>query len=373
MKRYNNLYEKICSFENLYLAYLKARECKRYKSEILKFSYHLENNLLNLRKELLDQNYKHGSYRTFIVNDSKKRIIKAAPFRDRVVHHALCNLIEPIFDRGFIYDSYACRKNKGTHKTIKRLESFIRSISDHIKNKAIPEDVYCLQCDISKYFANIDHEILIKLIEKKVKDKKTLWLISKIVESSYKCKFLENLLEFRLVGIPIGNLTSQLFANIYLNELDQFIKHKLHKKYYLRYMDDFIILNNNKKELHQARALIQDFLKNKLKLKFHPKKANIFLAKRGINFLGYIIFKNYKLLRKSTVKRFIKRVKILKKKINKKLITGERYNRSIQSWLAYAKFGNSWRLRKNLAQNYQIINSLLKSNSNKQAKICKIL
>lgn len=129
MKTYNNLFEKICSFENLYLAYLKARKCKRYRPEILKFSYNLEENLLRLQEELLNQTYRHGNYREFIVCDSKKRKIKAAPFRDRVVHHALCNVIEPIFDKGFIFDSYACRKEKGTHRAIKRLERFLKSIS----------------------------------------------------------------------------------------------------------------------------------------------------------------------------------------------------------------------------------------------------
>jgi len=342
MKRYNNLYEKICSFENLYLAYLKARKCKRYRNEILKFSYNLEENLLKLRKELLSQSYRHGPYRTFIVNDSKKRIIKAAPFRDRVVHHALCNLIEPIFDRGFIYNTYACRKEKGTHRAIKRLEGFLRSISDR---GVMLKDTYCLQCDISKYFANIDHKILTSFIKRKIKDEKALWLIEKIIKSSYEHKIFKNLFEFRLSGIPIGNLTSQLFANIYLNELDQFIKHKLREKHYLRYMDDFVILYADKKHLHELKKLIQEFLQEKLKLKFHPKKANIFPVRQGIDFLGYRIFKEYKLLRKSTIKRYIKRTKSQQVKLNKKLINKKKIKQSTQSWLAYAKLGDSWRLR----------------------------
>lgn len=345
MKRYGGLYQKTCSFENLYLAYLKARKGKRYKDEILKFGYHLEANLLKLQEELLNQSYKHGSYRTFIVNDSKKRLIKAAPFRDRVVHHALCNIIEPIFDRGFIHDSYACRKEKGTHRAIKRIESFMRSI---FSKRSSPREVYCLQCDISKYFASIDHNILIKLIRKRVKDKKALWLIEEIIDSSYEDKFFENLFEFKLKGIPIGNLTSQLFANIYLNELDQFAKRGLLAKYYLRYMDDFIILDINKKRLHGHRALIQEFLEQELKLNLHSRKVNVFSAHQGINMLGYRFFKSYKLLRKDTVKRFIKRTKLYQNELSQGLIEEQKIVRSIKSWLSYAEIANSWNLRQQI-------------------------
>lgn len=177
--------------------------------------------------------------------------------------------------------------------------------------------------------------ILLKIIHRKIGDKKTIWLIKEILNSSYDKE--------PGVGIPIGNLTSQLFANIYLNELDQFIKHKLKIKYYLRYMDDFLVLGVNKKELHQNKEKMREFLREKLKLELHPKKANVFPVDKGIDFLGYRIFRNYRLLRKSTVKRFIKRIR--KGKFN---------NQSIQSWLGYAKFGNSWRLRKNLSQKFGI-------------------
>ena len=169
-----------------------------------------------------------------------------------------------------------------------------------------------------------------KLIKKKIADKKTLWLIREILSSTYEKK--------SGVGIPIGNLTSQLFANIYLNEFDQFIKHSMRIRYYIRYMDDFLILDYNKRKLHQIKKKIQEFLQNKLELELHPKKANIFPANKGIDFLGYVSFENYCLLRKSTVKRFVKRMKSYRKNSRDSLL----------SWLAYAKFGNSWRLRKNL-------------------------
>ena len=350
MKRYNNLYEKICSFENLHSAYSKARKCKRYRSEILKFSYNLEGNLLKLQEELLNQRYRHGPYREFIVNESKKRKIKAAPFRDRVVHHALCNIIEPIFDKGFIYDSYACRKNKGTHKAIKRTQIFLRSIFDYSVGggKAL-KDIYCLQCDISKYFASVDHKILFDLIKKKIADKKVLWLIQEILNSSYDNKPGK--------GIPIGNLTSQLFANIYLNELDKFMKHELKIRYYLRYMDDFLIFGFKKNMLRQIENRIKEFLNNSLRLKLHPKKDIIFPINKGINFLGYIIFKDYKLLRKDTVKRFIRRTRAYQKKVSQKLMSKEKLQQSVQSWLAYAQLGNSWRLRKSLEKSLIINHS----------------
>jgi len=346
MKTYNNLFEEICSFQNLHLAYLKARKCKRYRNEILKFSYNLEANLTNLQKELSNQTYQHGSYREFIVCDLKKRHIKTAPFRDRVVHHAVCNIIEPIFNKGFIFDSYACLEKKGTHKAIKRLEIFLKSVSVSAKRTLDERKIYCLQCDISKYFNSIDHQILFNLLKKKIADKKTLWLIKKILDSSYDKKLG--------VGIPIGNLTSQLFANIYLNELDQFIKHKLHLRYYLRYMDDFLILGFGKKKLHGTKVQIREFLKNQLRLKLHPKKANIFPANKGINFLGYWSFGNYRLLRKTTIKRFIKRMKKYQKMLNKKVLSKGKFNNSLQSWTTYAHFANSYKLIKTLSNELKV-------------------
>ena len=205
--------------------------------------------------------------------------------------------------------------------------------------------IYCLQCDVSKYFDSIDHQILFSLLRKKIADQKVLWLIKIIVESSNKESGK---------GIPIGNLTSQLFANVYLNESDQFAKHVLRARYYIRYMDDFLFLNDNKKKLHEIKKQVQEFLEDKLKLELHSKKANIFPADKGIDFLGYQVFGNYRLLRKSTVKRFIKRTKIYQKKLRKNEMTKTKFNQSIQSWLAYAKFGNSHQLRRNLSEKLKV-------------------
>ncbi len=341
MKRKNkDLYEKICSFENLHYAYLKARKGKRYKDEILRFGCHQEELLLQLREELLNETYRHGEYKEFIVCDSKKRHIKAAPFRDRIVHHAFCRIVEPIFDKGFVYDSYACRKNKGTRAAVLRLKKFLRSAYDNEEGNIMGG--YVLKCDISKYFDNVDHSILFELIGKKIEDKKVLNLAGMIIEST--CTKAGK-------GIPIGNLTSQLFANVYLNELDQFVKHTLREKQYLRYMDDFIILNSNKRSLASIQLLIGDFLQEKLLLSFHTKKTFIQPVWKGVDFLGYVLFEEYVRLRKSTIRRFIQRMKAYQSKFWKGLIAREKIQASIISWVAYAKRAKSWRLRGKLMKN----------------------
>ena len=314
MKAFNNLFNQVCSFNNIHLAYLKARKNKRYKKDILKFSFNLEENLLEIKRELENGTYKHGAYREFIVRDSKKRLIKAPEFKDRVVHHSLCNVIEPIFEKTFVFNSYACRKGKGVHKAVKKLKALL-------KNKKID---YCLKCDISKYFDSINHDILLFLIKKKLKDKRIIWLVKEILSSSFSKK--------EGTGIPIGNLTSQLFANIYLSEFDYFAKNILKEKMYLRYMDDFLFLGR-KHRLHAVAKKSGHFLFKNLKLEMNNKKINIFPINKGIDFLGYIIFKHYILLRKRTVKRF------LRKKKGKEIY---------DSWRAYAKHANAYLLGKSL-------------------------
>lgn len=344
MKRKSkNIYEKICSFENLYFAYIKARKGKRYKDEILRFGENQEELLLQLQKELLDETYCHGEYHEFIVCDSKKRNIKAAPFRDRIVHHAFCNVVVPIFENGFIYDSYACRKGKGTHGAVTRLRKFLRSAYETNDEKC--RGGYCLQGDVSKYFDNVDHRILFELLGKKISDEKTLRLAEMIIKSTCTKEGK---------GIPIGNLTSQFFANLYLNELDQFVKHTLKKHHYIRYMDDFIILGNDKRELSRIEMQIGDFLQKKLLLGLHPKKTIIHPVRKGVDFLGYILFEKYVRLRKSTVMRFEKRIKAYKKKCAKGLMFPEEITLSAKSWVAYAKHARSWKLRQRVGKKLNI-------------------
>ncbi len=280
-KTFKHLYNKICDFKNLYQAYLKAGKNKRYRGEVLEFSRNLGENLLTLQKELINQTYHTNRYYSFYVYDPKKRKIFALPFRDRIVQHALCNIIELIFDKRFIDDNYACRKDKGTHKAQDRLTYFLRKA----------EGLYCLKADIEKYFPSVDCRLLVEIIKKKIGCSKTMWLIKEIINSMGSDK-----------GIPIGNLTSQLFANIYLNELDYFVKQNLRCKYYLRYMDDFIILDTDKKELQRKKEFIEEFLNSKLKLRLN-KKTQIFPVSRGIDFLGFRVYKTHRLLKKRNIKR----------------------------------------------------------------------
>jgi RNA-directed DNA polymerase len=336
-----SLFDELVSFDNLYSAYLKARKGKRFLDYVLVFEQNLEQELLNLQRDLKSNAYVHGCYREMIVNDSKKRLIKVAPFRDRIVHHALCNIIEPIIDKKFVFDSYACRKNKGTHKAVRRLQSFLRK----------KDNVFCLQCDISKYFMSIDHKVLFGLCCKHISDERVLLLISKIISSSNDYVFVDENGVERNKGIPIGNLTSQLFANLYLNLLDQFVKHKLRVKFYLRYMDDFLFLSDSKFFLNWVKREVVCFLEKNLFLVLNPKKANLFLVKKGVSFLGYVIFPFYKLLRKSTVKRFIKRIKKQICSVETGFVNENDLKTSLVSWRAYAKDANSFMLRKSLIDN----------------------
>ncbi len=337
MKTHKNLFQEVCEFENLYNAYLKARRGKNNSAEVLKFNYNLENELLKLQCELRSQTYKTGKYRHFIILEPKERKISALPFRDRVVHHAICTVIEIIFEKKFIYDSYACRKGKGTHAGADRIQKFIRKANNY----------YVLKCDVSKYFPSVNHEILKKLIREKIADKKLLQLLDKIVDSSEE----QNIQSSLQKGIPIGNLTSQLFANIYLNKLDEYVKYELKINYYLRYMDDFVIMHESKIYLHEVKEKIIFFFAS-MKLTLHPKKANIFPVALGIDFLGYRIFNNHRLVRKSTVKRFIKSVKGKIKKYNHRNINFDKLMESFNSWEAYMDQGNSYNLKKSLNEEY---------------------
>ncbi|PZO59572.1 MAG: RNA-dependent DNA polymerase [Phormidesmis priestleyi] len=249
MKRYGNLYSQIVEFENLWWAARRAESGKRLRENVLEFNFNFESNLIQLQSELADRTYQPGPYRTFKIIDPKPRIISAAPYRDRVVHHALCNIITPCFESGFIADSYANRVGFGTHKALARFIKFARSHR------------YVLQCDVRKYFPSVDHQILKDLIRHKLKCKDTLWLIDTIIDGSNE---QETVLQYfpgdimltpalRRRGLPIGNLTSQFFANIYLNGFDHFVKEQLKAKGYVRYVDDFALFSDDKAFL-QARG-----------------------------------------------------------------------------------------------------------------------
>jgi retron-type reverse transcriptase len=332
MKRADNLYPEIYDFENLHKAYLLARRNKRYRGSVLDFSQNLEENLIIIQNELIWHQYKTGSYHEFYVYEPKKRLIKSLAFKDRVVQHALNNIIEPIFDSTFIYDSYACRKGKGIHSGIDRLAGFIHQICLKHQNP------YVLKGDVHKYFPSINHKILFRIISKKIKCPKTLKLINKIIQSDGE------------IGIPIGNLTSQLFANIYLNQLDHYIKENLGIKYYIRYMDDFVIIHQDKVFLNIVLDKIESYLNNNLDLKLNGK-TSIFPLKSGIDFLGYRSWRNHRLLRKSNIIRIKRTFKYFREQYNLGNIDIEKINSTIQSWLGHAKHANTYNLRCSIFNN----------------------
>jgi hypothetical protein len=253
----------------------------------------------------------------------KRRFISAAPYVDRVVQHALCNLIEPIFERTFIYDSYACRKGKGTHKAVDRFTEYSR------------KNVYVLKCDIRNYFASIDHEILFQMIQRKIKDPKVLWLIRVIIDSTPN------------PGIPIGNLTSQIFANLYLNGLDHFIKENIGCRCYLRYMDDLILFGDNKEQLAGWKEEIGDFL-GEIILFLHAEKSQLYQTGDGVPFLGYKVYPTHRLVLTQNVRRYRKRMKKYLRLFKMNLISGKKIAAYLQSWLGFTGYADSYHLQDKL-------------------------
>ncbi len=293
----------------------------------------LEDNLFNLHQDLKQKIYRHSNYTEFYITDPKLRHIHKAKVRDRIVHHAIYSILYPIFDKSFIYDSYSCRNQKGTHKAVFRLENFCRKISSNYNITG-----YYLKCDIKKYFDSIDHKILLKLIKNKVRNKNTLWLIKEIISSFNKDDCSGR-------GLPLGNLTSQLFANIYLNELDQFIKHTLKIKYYIRYCDDFVILDDNQKYLADLVRVIDKFLQTRLELSLNKNKIFIRKISQGIDFLGYVILPHYRVLRTKTKKRMFKKLAVRHKEFYLGRNPRESFEQSRQSYLGMLSHCHSYKLQ----------------------------
>ena len=341
MKTYKNLYTKLCSIKNLNLAFKKAREDKTSLPYVVKFEENLEEELKELNKELFLLSYQPLFLKRFIIRDPKTRIIHASAFRDRVVYHAICNILEPIFDKIFIHDSYASRKNKGTHKAVERFGKFKRKVSNNgklVKNHYDKNNItgYALKADIKHYFENVDHEILLNIIKSKIKDEKVILLIKKILDN-FDTKIKNK-------GMPLGNLTSQFFANIYLNELDYFVKHKLKAKYYIRYVDDFVLLHSSKSQLQKWKYEIENFLKKELELELHKEKSRIISLSKGVDFVGFRNFYHFKLLRKRNIKNMKRKIKLF----NQGQIPYETFFDIFQGWYAYANWADTYNLVSNL-------------------------
>jgi RNA-directed DNA polymerase len=340
MKRYGNLWSRVTAFDNLLSAAHKAQKAKRFRENVLSFNDNLEVELFQLQRELQSQTYQPGQYHTFRIYESKPRLISAAPYRDRVVHHALCNIIVPIIERTFIGESYANRIGYGSHRGLKTFTQFAR------------QNQYILQCDIQKYFASIDHEILKTELRRKIKCPGTLWLIDTIIDNSneqepvYEHFKGDDLLTptLRRRGIPIGNLTSQFFANVYLNGLDHYIKETLKIARYVRYVDDFALFHDDKLILVEARQAIEDYL-DKIRLKIHPIKSQLFETRKGANFLGFRVLPDRIRVRNDNVRKARQRIKQMHIDLIDGKIEQHEIARSMQSWFAHLDHGDTWQLR----------------------------
>lgn len=310
----------------------------------------LEKELFAIQMELADKTYLPGRYKEFTIYEPVKRMISAAPYRDRVVHHALCNIIEPLFEKTFIHDSYANRKDKGTHRAIERFNSYMQKYR------------FVLKCDIKKYFPSIDHDILYGILQRKIADKDVLWLIETIIKNSNLQKPVNDYFngddlftpEERRKGLPIGNLTSQFFGNVYMNGFDHFIKDKLGCGAYLRYVDDFVVFSSDKKQLREIKFQMDEYLQ-KLRLKLHPVKTRIFPVKNGCEFLGFYIYPHLRRVKKANVRLFEKKLRFMQAMFKKDLISLEEIHRSVQGWIAHVQYAGSYRLRERIFTKYVFI------------------
>jgi retron-type reverse transcriptase len=343
MKRHGHLYPQIIAFENLLISSRQAQRSKRFRPNVLDFNYHIEPELERLQTELQQRIYIPGGYKTFRIFDPKPRLISAAPYRDRVVHHALCNIIAPIIERTFIHDTYANRTGFGTHRALRRFTEFARSSR------------YILQCDIRLYFPSIDREILKTILRRKLKCPDTLWLIDRILDNSNP---QEPVIDYfpgddllapitHPHGLPIGNLTSQFFANVYLSGFDRFVKEHLKIDRYLRYVDDFALFSDDRSQLVAARIAIEDYLAS-LRLKLHPIKSQLFETQCGANFVGFRVLPDRIRVRNDNLRRGRRRLNQLQQDFDLGKITWEQVSQSCQSWDAHLQHGNTYRLRQHI-------------------------
>ena len=319
--QFNHSYEDIISLENLLGAWREFVKGKRKRLDVQEFSLRLMDNIISLHNDLQTKTYHHDGYRAFGISDPKPRNIHKASVRDRLLHRAVYRKLYPFFDRTFIADSFSCRNEKGTHKAINRFRTFVWKVS---KNNT--KSCWVLKCDIRKFFANIDHGILLRILRKRIFDEEIIQLLAEIINSFYTAGFYGR-------GLPLGNLTSQLFANIYLNEFDQFMKHKIKAKFYIRYADDFVVFSENKIWLEEILFQMENSLRDKLKLEIHPDKIFIKTVTSGADFLGWVHFPNHRVLRTSTKRRMFRSLR-------------EDFRPDVvASYLGMLKWGNTFRLK----------------------------
>jgi retron-type reverse transcriptase len=345
MKVYRDLYPQVVSFENLYLAYRKAARGKRGQPPVAAFEFDLEANLFRLQDELEAETYYPGPYTSFTIHDPKRRRISAAPFRDRVVHHALCNIIEPIFERTFIGDSYANRIGKGTHAALDRAQHFAR------------RHPYVLQCDVEQFFPSVDLAILRGILARKLADPQVMGLVDRILDGGagvlrdeYEMVYFpgDDLFAVeRPRGLPIGNLTSQFWANVYLNELDQFAKRELGCPAYVRYVDDFLLFADDKRQLWAWKDAVRGRLAA-LRLTLHERESTVYPVTNGLPFLGFRVYPDHRLLKRRNGQAFAVRLRNWRKAVARGELTWAEVTPRVQGWVAHAKHGDTYGLRRSL-------------------------
>lgn len=340
----SSAFSRVVAWDNLLCAYRKAAKGKRGRETAAQFEYHLADRLINLQQDLQLRSYRTGAYTNFFIHQPKRRKISAAPFRDRVVHHALCNVIEPWFERTFIFDSYANRRGKGTHRAIDRLQQFARRYR------------YVLRLDIVQHFPSIDHEILLAILFRTIQDDDVRWLAQTIIASG--SGILED--EYRMVwypgddllalarsrGLPIGNLTSQFWSNCFLNPFDHFVKRELRCKAYLRYVDDMALFSDSKSQLWQWHQAIITRLGH-LRLIIHPG-AQVAPIKNGIPWLGFIVYPEYRRVKSRNVRNFQRRLHERWDAFCAGKISFAEFDSSVQAWINHVRYADTWGLRREI-------------------------
>lgn len=330
MKRYNNLFDKIVSLDNLYEADKRARRQKSHRPEVMLFDKNKDKLLLDLQRKLINGEYETSEYYVFKIYEPKEReIFKLPYYPDRIVHHAIMNIMEPIWVSAFVKGTYSCIRKRGIHKALKDVKF---ALKDEVNTQ------YCLKLDIRKFYPSIDHDILKTIIRKKIKDKRLLSLLDEIIESAQ--------------GVPIGNYLSQFFANLYLTYLDHWIKEQKKVRYYFRYADNIVILGGDKQQLRDLFYDIQDYLNNKLKLNFKDNWQIFKVDSRGIDFVGYRVFHTHTLLRKRIKKRFCKKINKLNKKQN---LDKDTYKQKICSYIGWIKYCNGRNLLNKMSKYKELL------------------
>jgi RNA-directed DNA polymerase len=294
--QFAHAYEDIISVENLLAAWREFLRGKRNKADVQEFRYRLSENVLALHRDLKDKRYVHSGYHAFKIFDPKPRNIHKASVGDRLLHHALYRKLYPFFDRTFIADSYSCRKRKGTQRAIERFRSYANQVSKNNTTTA-----WVLKCDVKQFFASVDQGVLLDILTRYIPDSDTLDLLRSVIESFHTTT--------PHTGLPLGNLTSQLLVNVYMNEFDQYVKHTVRAKHYLRYADDFVILSDDRKWLNSILPPISGFLIHELRLTLHPDKVSISTIASGVDFLGWVHFPKHQVLRTTTKRRMFRKIK----------------------------------------------------------------